>query len=170
MKKLLFALAISLCGVMPVWADAIPTVVDSSTRATWEILVYNNSTSNLTSGSIVVWDTSSTSFTTSGYRYVTTTTTVDDIWTAGVLVDPTCNAGTMCHIVVYGPTTVICEDSSDAVGINTTVGTATTAGRCGDYTPAANKRSLGTAMGGGSGSDFQNIMIFVDTLGSPSEQ
>ncbi len=171
MRKFLAVLALLLAGSGLAWADGIPTVQDVVARKVpWTVTAYNNSGADISSGNVVVWDTSSASFTNSGYPYITTTTTVDDPWTAGVTQAEVCKSGTTCDIVVYGPVLVRALDALDAITINTTVGTAAAKGCIGDFTPAANKTSLGVAMQQGSGVDYDYIEVFVKTLGPPSEQ
>ena len=148
-KRMLLAGLLLLGVAVPVWADGIPEVVGTTTRANWTRVVFNDSGSTLTSGSVVVWDNDDTSttpeFDRSGYPYVTTTTTADYAWVAGVTTNPSCLDQSLCDIVVYGPartrmlgTTVNAED--------TRVGTSTTAGQADDYVDATDACWLGILM------------------------
>ncbi len=172
MRKLIAIVAILTLGMAGIAsADSLPMVqAKDQPKMPWTVTVYNDSGTELVSGSVVVWDQADSNLVDSFYPYVTTTTTADDIWTAGVIYGRNCQAGELCEIVVYGPVDVVCDDSSDAVAASTTVGTTTTAGRCGDYTPAANKRSLGVALEAGTGHDNDRIAVWVNTLGAPAEQ
>lgn len=145
MKKLLLAALLTMGMASVASADGFRSVVGPTTegaaRAT--VMVYNDSGSDLTSGSVVIWDNDDTEFDRQGYPYVTTTTTGDDDWVAGVTLDPNCVSGTMCEIVVYGWAWTRIADSTDAAVEDTTVATSTVAGRAGDWGAGANTCYLG---------------------------
>jgi hypothetical protein len=152
MKKFLFA--ILLAGVMatPAFAGGMQTVGGSTTPPTITMSVYNDSGGTIESGAVVVWDNDDTEFDRSGYPYVTTTTTADHDWVAGVVAEGlTCPAGQMCEIVIYGPARTQLAQSTDAVTEDVQVATSGVAGRAGDWGAGANTCSLGLVMDGASG-------------------
>lgn len=144
MRTLLAVLALLLAGGGVVWADSIPQIVDSTTTGRRTLTVFNDSGGALTSGAVVVWDnddaTATPEFDQLGYRYVTTTATADLIWVAGVVISDSIPDQQLGEIVVEGwvPTNVTGNLTED-----TLVATSTTAGRMGDYSPAANTCALG---------------------------
>lgn len=164
MRRLMFfALALFLAGQSAVWASGMPQIGDATT--TWRITatVYNDSGSALTSGSVVVWDTDDTELDNTGYPYITTTTTADDDWVAGVVADPTCPSGGLCDIVVYGWALTLIADSTDAVTEDQTVATSTVAGRAGDWDGGANECYLGLITEDKPGvSDDELSWVFVN--------
>ena len=130
-----------MAGSTPVFADGIPQVVSSTTEAAWTQTVFNDSGGELVSGQVVVWDTDDTEYDRTGYRYVTTTTTADDIDTAGVILNPTCADQQLCEMVVKGwalvdITTGLTEDTLISTG-------NVAAGRAGDSTAGNNVCYLG---------------------------
>jgi len=175
--SLVALLVLGLSGIS--YAAGIPIASDPKNAAEiWTQQVYNNSGSDLTSGTVVVWDMDADT-TDASYAYrtgwVNTTTTADDVLVAGVVVDPTLKTASVGTISVYGPTYVRTADSSDAVTAADLVGTFTTAGLCGDFGGSnADNASLGfciyaspvsTSYGGYGESDGQDgvmIPIFVD--------
>ena len=150
MTRILLAILLMLGMGSTVWADAIPINVDATTLARRTQIVFNDAGSDLTSRSVVVWDNDDTEFGRSGYRYVTTSTTVDDIWVAGVTTDATCVDQTLCEIVVEGPAITRIAQTTDAITEDLLVATSTVAGQAGDYAPAANTCALGRSMGDGA--------------------
>lgn len=150
MKRLLLAILLLTGMGSTAWADAITLNVDASTLARRTRVVFNDSGSNLTSRSVVVWDNDDTEFGQNGYPYVTTTTTADDDWIAGVTIPDDCPDQTLCSIVVEGPAITRIANSTDVIVEDTLVSTSTVAGQAGDYAPAANTCALGTAMGDGA--------------------
>src|SRR3990167_3665694 len=171
MRNFVLTLALALTGVNVAFADGIPTAVDPKNEAQppWTITVFNDDTRTIQSGEVVVWDVADTDVTSSLRPYVITTTTVDDPWTAGVMASSSCGPGEACTLIVRGIALVRCADATDAVGANTTVGTSAIPGLCGDFTPAANKTSLGLAIGGGGGAEYNYIPVFVN-IGGITEQ
>ena len=165
MRNFVFALALLLAGSGVAFADSIPTVVNAaagSGRNVWTMTVFNDAGRTVNSGEIVVWDQADSDVTSSQLPYVTTSSTADDVYTAGVMVT-TCLDQSQCDIVVRGITTVRCMDSSDAVAAGTTVGqSASDDGMCGDYTPAANKTSLGVALEAGGGTNYEYLSVYVN--------
>lgn len=149
LKRLSLALLLCLGMGSVVWADAITTNVDATTLARRTRIVFNDAGSNLTSFSVVVWDNDDTEFGRSGYPYVTTTTTADDPWVAGVTIQD-CSDQALCEIVVEGPAIARIAGSTDNVTEDTLVATSTVAGQVGDYTAAANSCALGNFIGDGA--------------------
>ena len=161
------ALGLGLAG--GVWADGMPQVVSATTATPWTRTVYNDSGSALTSGTVVVWDTDDTEFDETFYPYVTTTTSADSDWVAGVMLTGSCAIGSLCEIVTHGPAWTLIADSTDAVAEDTGVSTSSVAGMAGDYGPAANTCMLGVAMsttqrngGADSNADGQVFPVFVN--------
>uniref|UniRef100_A0A6M3KJD0 Uncharacterized protein n=1 Tax=viral metagenome TaxID=1070528 RepID=A0A6M3KJD0_9ZZZZ len=133
MKKLLFIVLALLLGFGVSYAANIPVVVDPSAYPeVWTQEVYNDAGSNLTSGSIVVWDyTDSDMYNIENRKmYVTTTTTVDDIAVAGIVVDPTLYNGEVGTIAIRGP--VACKVTG-TVTAGLALATSATAGVVGPY-------------------------------------
>ena len=145
MKKLLLALLLAMAGSGVVWADGIPQVVDSTTTARRTRIVFNDTGSTVTSFSVVLWDNDDTEFDRSGYPYVTTGTTADSVWVAGVTINdiPDQQLG---EIVVEGPAITRIAGSSDNATEDLLVASSATVGQAGDFGPAANTCSLGTLM------------------------
>lgn len=140
----LLAVLFTLGMASSVWA-ACPNVVNATTPYTCTQTVYNDSGSDLTSGSVVIWqnDGAGNEFDQLGNPYVTTTTSEDDDWVAGVLEDNLCRDASLCSMVYHGWTYTRIRDSSDAVAEDTLVATSASAGLAGDYAPADNTCSLG---------------------------
>ncbi len=175
-KIFLFVLALLLvCGVAN--AAGIPSSADpKNAPEVWTQEVYNNYTSALTSGSVVVWDCVTDSTDASfAYRtsWITITSTADDINVAGVVIDPSIPAGSEGTIAIYGPTYTRCNDSSDGITQDQCVGTAASAGLAGDAGGGGNTGILGWAIssgpvatayggyGGTTGNDNIMIPIFI---------
>ena len=147
MRKLLAVLVLLLAGSGVAWADGLQQVVGSTTtNPHWTVTVFNDAGSDLTSGSIVVWDNDDTEFDRSGYPYVTTATNNGSPWVAGVTLNNTCVDQSLCEIVVYGPAITRIAHSTAAAVEDTTVSTSTVGGQAGDWDGGANECSLGTAM------------------------
>ena len=164
MKKFLVLLGLALTLASgSVWAGGYPTTQDSTTPFRLTAIVYNDSGSTLTSGTVVIWDNDDTEFDDNGQPYVTTTTTADDDWVAGVTLTPSCLNQSLCEIVIYGPVATLCADATDAVAEDTAVSSSSVAGQCGDYGTGANTSSLGILMGDdGAASDGEVDMVFVN--------
>lgn len=143
MKQLLVALLLAFGLAESVWAMQCPSVVSPTTTYACTQEVFNDSGSALTSGTVVVWDNDDTEFDRNGYPYVTTTTSADHDWTAGVILDGSCADQTMCQIVVSG---FAWTKVNGTLSEDTVVATSTTAGQAGDHSPAANTCSLGSLM------------------------
>lgn len=137
MKKLLLAALVTLGLSSVSYADAVPTVVSATSRPFWSLTVYNDSGSDLTSGSVVVWDNDDTEFDENGYRYVTTTTTADNDYVAGVIVDNSCAAGTLCEMCIYGMCRTKLACSTDTPSADGLVSSSTVAGAAGAWASAA---------------------------------
>ena len=144
MKKLLFVILALLFSVGVANAAGIPQSVDPKNGSEiWTQEVFNDSGSDLTSGSVVVWDYADSDMYDLDLRkmYVTTTITADDVATAGITVDPTCPDQTVCTICIYGP--VKAKDvagTTDTAGL--ALGTSTTAGSLGNYAGAGNNDAV----------------------------
>lgn len=123
--------------------------------------VYNNSGSALTSGAVVVWDTSATAGSTLG-SYVTTTTTADNDLAAGVVFDDSIAASSSGRIVVWGPALVNYANGTDGTAVlSTACGTTTVAGQAGNA--AADSATLGTVLETDAvATDYHRVWIFVD--------
>ena len=168
MKKclVLLGLAWTLAGGTA-WADGLNQLVTSTTTNPHQTaIVFNDSGSTLTSGTVVAWDNDDTEFDDSGYPYVSTTTTADSPWTAGVLLTGSCPDQQLCEIQVYGPIQAYVADLADNAAEDTLVGTSTVAGRVGDYSPTANTCALGMDMEDNTAgqSDSELHWIFVDVV------
>ena len=96
--------------------------------------------------------------------YILATTTADSPMVVGVIDDNTCVDQTYCRVQVRGPRKVVCADSSDAVGVNTAVGTSTLSGQCGDSTTGAGG-TLGVALEAGDGTDGDPIFVWIGNVG-----
>ena len=153
------------------FADGMNQVVSATTKnPEWRVVVFNDSGSALTSGAVVVWDNDDTEFDRTGYPYVTTTTTADSPWTAGVIEDNSCPDQALCSMIVYGPARTNAADSTDAVAEDTLVSTSSVAGQAGDYGTGANTCALGMLLedrnldtgGGPTASDLKPVLVFVD--------
>ena len=174
MKKFLLASLLAFAGMQVVFADTIQGGVDATTTGSGRqtVTVYNDSGSDLTSGSVVVWDNDDTEFDRSGYPYITTTTSADSIWTAGVVVNPTCQAGNLCEIVTKG---WAWTNITGSLTEDTLISTSTTAARAGDSTAGNNvcylgrlaenyNRDSGVACGGTS---FCQVPVYVTISCTP---
>lgn len=164
MRKFLAVIALLLVGSGVAWADGMNQVVDSTTaNPNWTVIVFNDSGSNLTSGTVVAWDNDDTEFDRSGYPYVSTTTTADSPWTAGVMKTGACPDQQLCEMQVYGPIQTRIADSTDASAEDTLVGSSTVAGQAGDYGTGANTCAVGVLMEDliGSANDNEYAWVFV---------
>lgn len=149
-KYLLFVLAL-LLSVGVANAAGIPLATSPSTGPeVWTQEVFNDAGSALTSGSVVVWDYTDTDMSDLDLRkmYVTTTTTADDIATAGVMMDASCPDQSECTIAIYGPVAVKLSDATGSlITAGDLVGTDGTAGTIGDFGGGgADNASLGWAI------------------------
>ena len=162
MKKLtLLGLALLASSTIYVNAGSITTGQDAQTPFRITATVYNDSGSNLTSGTVVIWDNDDTEFDNTAHPYVTTTTSGDSPWVAGVMLTNVCNAGQLCEIVIRGATITLCAGTSDACVEDTLVSTSSVAGSAGDYAPGDNTCSLGMAMASATGSNTDDVMVNV---------
>lgn len=95
----------------------------------------------------MVWDNDDVEFDRSGFPYVTTTTSADSPWVAGVVASGLrCGDQGLCEIVVEGPAVVKIADATDAVTEDTLVSTSTVAGQAGDWGNGDDTCFLGQAM------------------------
>lgn len=165
LSALLIVGIFSFSGVAYPWGSAVGD--GSRYRAIQETAVfYNNSGSTLTSGQVVVLDTSATSGSTLG-SYVTTTTTADVSGVVGCVLDAegyTASDGGPVIVITKGPARVAILDASDPVAATDFVGTSTTAGYGGKWakTPPENGGILGKALEAGSGLDTAYITVYIN--------
>ena len=122
--------------------------------------VYNNSASNLTSGTVVIWDTALSGDANEG-AYVNTTTSADSNLVAGVVVSDTILAGGVGTICVRGPVYALYANSTDGSTdtVGTAIGTTTVAGQFG------NGSGLGCILqvpADGDTADRARVLIFVN--------
>lgn len=165
MRKFLLAILLMLGMANAVYADGMNSAVGPTTiNPRWTVSVFNDNGSAITSGSVVAWDDDDTDFSTSNYPYITTTTTADDPYTAGVMLTGSCADQTVCEISVYGPTMTRIADSTDNATVDTLVGATTVAGQAGDYATGADTCALGTLVDfdGGDGVDNALGTVFVN--------
>ena len=164
MRKLLLVLALLLAGSGVAWADSITQVVNATTAGAGRmtVTVLNDSGGDIVSGAPVVWDTDDTEYDNNGYPQITTTTTADDIDTAGVMLTGTCTDQTLCEIVTQGwaPTRVTVATLTE----DTVVSTSTTASSIGDATAGNNVCYLGvlksyTSVGNGAGCTSSQVCL-----------
>jgi hypothetical protein len=135
MKKFLFVILALLFSFGVANAAGIPTVTDPQNGPeVWTVEVYNDSGSDLTSGSVVVWDLTDTDMSAINSRkmYVTTASGADDVAVAGVVVDPELSSGTVGTIAIWGPVAVV-EETAGSMNAATLVAAAATAGKGTDY-------------------------------------
>ena len=133
MKKYLFIVLALLLTFGVCQAANIPVLVaPQDFPEVWTQEVYNDSGSALTSGSIVVWDYTDTDMANIANRkaYITTTTTVDDIAVAGIVVSPSIAAGDVGAIAIYGP---VRARVTGTVTAGLALSTSATAGVVGPY-------------------------------------
>lgn len=169
MKTLVLAILLTLGMASGVSADAIKTTVSPTTpNPEWTVTVFNDTGSAVTSGSVVSWDDDDTDFSQSRYPYVTTVTTADDPYVAGVMLTGSCPDQSLCEIQVYGPAVVRVADATDNTAADTLISTSSVAGQVGDYAPAANTCALGmyigdaTDLGSGGGVDNTLGRVFIN--------
>ena len=172
MKKTLLAAVLLVLGMSSnAFAGSITNAADGQTKHRITATVYNDSGSDLTSGSVVIWDNDDTEFDRTGYPYVTTTTTADDDWVAGVTINDTCAAGALCEIVTYGWAFTRVAHGTDAATEDVQVATSSVAGQAGDWGAGTNTCSLGLLLeaynlsmsaAAASGVDNQPMPVFVN--------
>lgn len=167
MRKFLFIVLALLLTWGVANAANIPMGVDPSAGPEiWTMEVYNDSGSNLTSGSVVVWDYTDTdmSYIQNRKMYVTTTTTLDDVAVAGVIVDPTIANGDVGTIAIRGP---VAAKKTGTVTAGLVLATSGTAGVVGPYSNTSNDDGyLGFSIAAttssvyGGGKDI--VLVFVE--------
>lgn len=127
-------------------------------------IFFNNSGATLSAGDVVILDTAGTGVTagTTLGGYVTRTTSADSVLAVGVVLSTSVADQRPVAVVTKGPADTFCLDATDAVTINTAVGTTTTAGRCGGGS------NLGIALEAGDGQDAEpgGIVIWVAPTGA----
>lgn len=145
MKRLLALTILLTLGMVDVaWADSLAQVVNATTSGAGRITatVFNDAGSTVVSGAPVTWDHDDTEYDNNGYPYITTTTTADDPYTAGVMLTGSCPDQQLCEIIIEGwaPTRVSVATLTE----DTIVGTSTTASSIGDSGELTNGCHLGT--------------------------
>ena len=165
MKKYIrsFALFFALCLAF----NGVALAGDGSNyRQLQETAVFfNNSGTTLTGGAVVILDTAGsgvTAGTTLG-SYVDTVQTADSILVVGVVVEGFTSLNqTPVVVVTKGPVDTVVADSSDAVTINTAVGTTPSVilGAAGGGT------DLGIALEAGGTTDGEQVIVWVNPTGA----
>ena len=158
MRKVMLAALLVMSGIGSVWAEQCPQIQRSDTAIVCTEIVFNDNGSALSSGQVVAWDDDDTDFSTTGYPYVTTTTTADDPYTAGVILNNSCPDQALCTIVTHGLTEVLLDNATDDTAVDTQVGNSTVAGMAGDYATGANTCLLGTLVA------YENADIATDGI------
>src|SRR3990167_22275 len=166
-KALIAAVLLALAGMSNVYADGMQQVVNAESRSpVWTVTVFNDSGATLTSGDVVVWDQADADFTTDGNPFVTTSTTADDPWTAGVMLTASCPNQSLCEIITYGIAEhVLVDDATAAAPVDTAVGISpTNAGNVSSYASGADTCMLGRLldMEATDGVDNAPARVFVD--------
>ena len=187
MKKLLLALSVAILTLAQsayaeIHGDGFSTSEGQHSMLEHQVkgIFFNNSGGALTSGTVVIADTSGSGLNgaeVSGDEagnstidgdasdgnvdnlgsYITTTTTADDERVIGVTVTNSCADQSYCTVVVRGPVRARCADSTDAITAGTTgaVGTTTLAGQAGAG------KGLGFALTSGQGTDGSLCAVWV---------
>ena len=145
-KKTLFIALVILLGYGIANAAGIPVTVDpKNVPEVWTQEVYNNSSSAIASGVVVIWD-YDTSDVTEAWDddrcpWVKVPTASLDVWTAGTtILNEGIAAKSTGRIVIKGPTYVRTGASGT---VNELVGGTITTGYTVDYAAAANKCAVG---------------------------
>ena len=165
-RRLGFGLILAVAGMQSAWAWECSQIVSVTTPYQCVTTVFNDSGSALTSGTVVSWDNDDTEFDRTGYPQVTTTTTADDDWTAGVILDASCADQSLCVIVEHGFALTRIAQATAITAEDTLVGTSTVAGRADDYGTGANSCALGNLIEarnpetGGAGNDDNQVFPF----------
>lgn len=125
---------------------------------------FNNSGEILSAGQVVILDTAGTGVsagTTLG-SYITLTASADSVLVVGVVSEQqvTCLDQTPCIVVTKGPVDTQAYDSTDAVSINTAVGSAAKKGLCGGGV------NLGIALENGDAADTGKLVVWVAPTGA----
>lgn len=169
--SLLLMSFLSLSVTGKVWAWGATGSDGSNGQALQETAVFfNNAGETMTAGTVAVLDTGGSGVatgTTLG-AYVTTPsdfaaegTKADTILAVGV-VKSTASDQRPVVVITKGPADTLIDDSSDAVTLRTAVGVSGLAGS----DNAGGGTNLGIALEGGSGSDSDQIYIWVDPTGA----
>lgn len=129
---------------------------------------YNYSGQTLSAGDVVILNTTSnatTGTTLGSYVTLAGTASADSVLVVGVVHESQTTALSASPVVVVtkGPVETYIADSSDAVTINTAVGTSAVDG----YTwCAGGGTNLGIALEAGDGTDGDKIIVWVDPTGA----
>ncbi len=164
-KSFLFALLIALVFA---FSGVVFAGDGSNYRQLQETAVFfNNYGAALSAGQAVVLDTAGTGVTagTTLGAYITVLSgTADSVLVVGVVSEQqtTCADQTPCIIVTKGPVDTLSLDSSDAITINTAVGTSGSAG----YGYIGGGTNLGVALEAGDGTDTGKTIIWVNPTGA----
>jgi hypothetical protein len=163
-KRLSFAFLLSFVIAGSAMAAGIPDVGDPANfPEIWTMLVYNNYTSDLVTGSVVIWDCdASTGDYVNQLPYITATATGDHVKCAGVVVGSTITASDVGSICVFGPVPARIADSTDTVTEDELVSTTTVAGQAGGFTTASDSGYLGYLISDtGRSVDDTQMPVFV---------
>ena len=168
-KYLFIVLALLLTfGVANVYATNIPQMVDPKNYPTvWTEVVYNGSGSTIYSGYIVQWD-FDTSDSDAGTIYddtapwVKTADSVDDIWTAGVVVmGSNILNGDVGRIIIHGPA-VVKMSAAARCTVNTVVSTDA-AGMAYDEAGGADLTTLGICIKASAAGNDIGAEVYADS-------
>ena len=123
---------------------------------------YNNSSTTLYHGDVVILDSTGTADTTLG-SYVTYSSAADSVLAVGVVIQKSLTK-TPVVVCTKGPVVTRIDDSSDAVTTLTAVGTCTSSGATNHN--AGGGTNLGIALEAGDGTNADEIIVWVDPAGS----
>jgi hypothetical protein len=126
---------------------------------------FNNSGSTISSGDVVILDTAGTGVTagsTLGAYVKIAPASADSVLVVGVVGESqsACLDQTPVIVVTKGPVDTFAADSSDAVTIDTAVGTSVVSGYAGGGT------NLGIALEAGDGTDSGKLIVWVAPTGA----
>ncbi len=168
MKKYLFSLAL-LFALVFAFSGVVLAGDGKNYRQLQETGVFfNNAGRTLSAGQVVILDTSGTGVTagTTLGSYITLVSGADSVLAVGVIAESqiTCLDQTPCIVVTKGPVDTSINDSTDAVTINTAVGTSPNTATCDGC--AGGGTNLGIALEAGSGADADKIIVWVNPTGA----
>jgi len=141
MKKFVIFLAILLLVSFTGVAQAQLFVDPEAGPEIWVTSVYNNSSSTITSGSIVIWDIDAS--TGDNDNYINTTTTADTTQVAGIVWPADILSKGKGSIVVRGTGITVTVTNSAGVGVGTELCTGGTAGTAHHCSESGDPNSVG---------------------------
>lgn len=169
--SLLLVSFLSLSVTGKVWAWGATGSDGSNAQALQETAVFfNNSGATMTAGTVAILDTGGTgvatgstlgAYVTSPSAFAAAGSKADAILGIGVVKSTASNQMPVV-VVTKGPVDTLVDDSSDAVTIRTAVGASGLAGS----NNAGGGTNLGISLEQGSGSDGDQIYIWVDPTGA----